>query len=82
MPIEQNLLQTSGARAMFWAFNDSSGARLILDLAKEVGDVSAAAEIERRLQHEEWRQQNAAICHDRVTVNTKENEPYIHGLSK
>ena len=35
MPSEQSLLQTSGARAVFWAFNDSRRARLHLDLAKE-----------------------------------------------
>ena len=46
-------LQTSGARAVFWAFNDNSRARLYLDLVKEVDDVSAAAENERRSQHEE-----------------------------
>ena len=42
MPSEQSLLQTSGASAEFGAFNDSSRARLYLDLAKEVDDVSAA----------------------------------------
>ena len=41
-------LQTSGVRAVFWAFNDSSRARLYLDLAKDVDDVSPAVEIERR----------------------------------
>ena len=39
MPSEQSLLQTSGARTMFGVFNDSSRARLNLDLGKEVDDV-------------------------------------------
>ena len=65
MPSEQSLLWTSGARALFWAFNDSSRARLYLDVAKEVGDISAAAETERRSQHEECRLHSATICHDR-----------------
>ena len=55
MPSKQSRLQASGARAVFWAFNDSSSARLYLYLAKEVGDVSAEVETERRSQHEEWR---------------------------
>ena len=46
-----NDLQTSGASAVFGTFNDSSRARLYLDLAKEVDDVSAAADIEKRSQH-------------------------------
>ena len=56
MPSEKSHLQTSGARAVFLTFNDSSRvsrARLYLDLAKEVDDVLAAAEIERRSQHED-----------------------------
>ena len=53
MPSEQSLLQTSGARTVFGVFNDSSRARLYLDLGKEVDDVSAAAEMEIRSQHED-----------------------------
>ena len=53
IPNEQSLLQTSGRRALFVTFNDSSRARLYLDLAKEVHDVSAAADIEKRSQHED-----------------------------
>ena len=51
--LASKVLQTSGARAVFWAFNDNRRARLYLDLAKEVDDVSATAEIERRSQHED-----------------------------
>ena len=47
-------MQTSGASAVFGASNDSNRARLYLDLAKEVDDVSAAAEIKRRSQHEDY----------------------------
>ena len=43
MPSEQSLLQTSGARTVFGVFNDSSRARLFLDLGREVDDVSAVA---------------------------------------
>ena len=55
MPSEQSLLQTSGARTVFGVFNDSSRARLNLDLGKEVDDVSAVglAEMEIRSQHED-----------------------------
>ena len=52
-----------------------SRARLYLDLAREVDDVSAAAEIERRSQHEDWRLHSAAICHGRFTESTKRNTP-------
>ena len=38
---------------MFGAFNDSSRARLYLDLVKEVDVVSAVAEMERRSKHED-----------------------------
>ena len=82
MPSEQSLLQTSRARAVFGAFNDSSRARLFLDLGKEVDDVSAAAEMEIRSQHEDWRLRSAAIRHGRFTEATKENEPEIHSFSK
>ena len=51
MPSEQSL--TSGARTVFGVFNDSSRVRLYLDLGKEVDDVSAAAEMEIRSQHED-----------------------------
>ena len=53
MPSEQSLVQTSGSRTVFGVFNDSSRARLYLDLGKEVDDVSAVAEMEIRSQHED-----------------------------
>ena len=46
-------LQTSEASTVFGAFNDSSRARLYLDLVKEVDVVSAVLENERRSQHED-----------------------------
>ena len=82
MPSEQSLLQMSGARTVFGVFNDSSRARLNLDLGKEVDDVSAVAEMEIRSQHEDCRLRSAAICHGRFTEATKENEPQIQSLSK
>ena len=45
--------KVSVARAVFWTLDGSSRARLYVDLAKEIGDVSVAAEIDRRSQHQE-----------------------------
>ena len=59
----ESLLHTPGARAVFWAFNGSSRARLYLDLAKEVADGWAAGEMARRAQHDEWWLYTVAICH-------------------